>query len=609
MEHFMQTHDDFDPNEIPIPDEETRKIQASIYKRLMQKTLMVDQLEKWKDYLDKDIVISLCESCTRDPITESGNEPNPAAIEKISETISQGKCACTHEQYDDDVMNEAFRLVHLACMKEEFFPILMYLKKINCDFNAKCSGHIPTPLHIAIYHNQLETVKFLINCGVDVNYTSNFVDSPLAVAMASERDDIVETLLACKEIKVNMTNRRNQTLLAHCIRVKSKYVERLLQAGADPNMTGPLRTSPLMYAVQMRNIDTVKLLLRYGADVNLKNGREDVPLLIALYTGSTEIMRILLDAGADPNYAHSDGNTPLLIACYDNQIDIVELLLRYHAIVSKGNSNGYTPLHIAAWNGHLNSVRVLLKAGALYDIPTNDKNTPLALAAHGGHLSVIEELLPLGCKINNYDKDNDTPLHYAAYNGMTRAVELFIEHGADPNCLSTCMATPLWNAVYKGQKEVVKLLIKKNVKLEVASIGTNQHSHTDDVVHVYATPKTPLWVALERKHSDIALLLVSAGYNIFSEQWLISGNFPEHFDERLCNLLTQYVHSPPKLIAVCRNYYRKNFGLDVIARVQQMDIPVTLKKYLTLADLQYTVNEKDTTVRNSYDSSSESEDD
>lgn len=170
-------------------------------------------------------------------------------------------------------------------MREEFFPILLYLQTHNCDFNAKCSGHIPTPLHIAIYHNQLETVKFLIDCGVDVNYTADFVDSPLAVAMASERDDIVETLLACSKIKVNMTNRRNQTLLAHCVRVRSKYVERLLQAGADPNLAGALRTSPLMYAVQMRNVETVKLLLRHGADVNLKNGRDDVPLLIALYTG------------------------------------------------------------------------------------------------------------------------------------------------------------------------------------------------------------------------------------------------------------------------------------------------------------------------------------
>ena len=161
----------------------------------------------------------------------------------------------------------------------------MYLKKKNCDFNAKCSGNIPTPLHLAIYHRLPETVDFLISCDVDVNFTSNYIDSPLAVAMATENDEIVNILLDCSKVDKNVTNRRNQTLLAHCVRVKSKYLHSLLEAGACPNITGPLRTSPLMYAVQMKNADTIKLLLRYGADVNMKNGRDDVPLLIALYTG------------------------------------------------------------------------------------------------------------------------------------------------------------------------------------------------------------------------------------------------------------------------------------------------------------------------------------
>lgn len=187
---------------------------------------------------------------------------------------------------------QGFKLVHLSCMKDEFFPFVVYLNKSSCDFDARCSGHLPTPLHIAIYYNQLETVKLLINCCVNVNYTADYVDSPLAVAMAAERDEIVEILLGCKEINVNGTNRSgNETLLAHLVRVKSKYVVRLLKVGADPNLTGARQICPLRYAVQMRNVELIKLLIQYGADVNLANGGYDgQPLLIALYTGTSAVL-------------------------------------------------------------------------------------------------------------------------------------------------------------------------------------------------------------------------------------------------------------------------------------------------------------------------------
>lgn len=327
-------------------------------------------------------------------------------------------------------------------------------------------------------------------------------------------------------------------------------------------------------------------------------------------SGLADMMEILLDAGANPNDAHrDDGNSMLLIACYDNNIEIVKMLIRYHANVRKTNHLGYTPLHIAAWNGHLELVRMLLKAGALHDIPTSDLNTPLALAAHGGYLSVMEELLPLKCKVNNFDKDDDTPLHYAAYNGMTRAVELLIEHGADPNCRSKCQATPLWNAVYKKRKEIVKLLLKKNVVMEVPSVGTNQHSHTDHVVNIYDTPRSPLWVAVNENQPDIALLLISAGYNIQQEDWLFNDQLLQAScnNERLGNLLWQDAHSPPKLLAMSRNYFRKCFGLSIVENVKKMNIPETLKRYLTLADLHYQVDSKDTKVEGRSDSDEDSD--
>jgi len=280
------------------------------------------------------------------------------------------------------------------------------------------------------------------------------------------------------------------------------------------------------------------------------------------------------------------------LSCFDGDLEILELLIKYKADVRKANTLGYTPLHIAAWNGHSKCVQAMLKAGALHDVQTSDLNTPLALAAHGRHLSVVKELLPLGCNVNSKDKDEDTTIHYAAYNGMTRTMELLIEYGADPNCGNRVKATPLWNAVYCGYKETVKFLLKQNVEMERASEGIDQHHHSDNVRFIYEVPRSPLWVAVNRGFSDIALLLVTAGYNIYTEQWLLTSDFPGNPDNDLLhNMLSQNCHTPPKLITACRTFVRKCLGLRIAEKVEHLEIPASLKSYLTLSEMKYVIDE------------------
>ena len=300
-----------------------------------------------------------------------------------------------------------------------------------------------------------------------------------------------------------------------------------------------------------------------------------------------EFCRTLLEAGADPNFQTiNDDNSLLLLSSYDGCLEIVKLLMKYGGNAGIANKLGYTPLHIAAWNGHVACVNEFLAAGIAHDNQTVDKNTPLALAAHGGHLPVIEVLLLLNCNVNNSDKDADTALHYAAYNGMTKACELLLSYGADPDAGNKVNATALWNAVYMSQKEVVKLLLLTNVKLEVSSKGINQHAHSDDVVYVFERPKSPLWVSVANNNPEIALLLISAGYDLHKEQWLIDRDFPDKSDERLRNVLTDYIQNPPRLVTRCRNFLRSYMGREITEKVRFLPIPITLKSYLTLSDLK-----------------------
>lgn len=297
-------------------------------------------------------------------------------------------------------------------------------------------------------------------------------------------------------------------------------------------------------------------------------------------------MTLLLEAGADPNLTSTDGTTALLTACYQGSTKIVQILVDHKADIKASNPQRYSSIHIAAWNGYYQIVTLLLKAGMHHDTPTRDGNTPIALAAHGGHQSVLDILLPLGCNVNNADKDQDTALHYAAYNNMVDGVRKLLECGADPNCQNSFSATPLWNAIYMKHKNIVKLLLIANVNMEVSSVGINQHSQSDTAIRIYAEPRSPLYVAVDRGSFEILLLLIAAGYNLHKEAWVFSDDqYPCDCSLNVKSLLKKFAAEPPRLISLCRNFFRKALGQEIHNEVQDLELPVTLQNYLLLGDV------------------------
>lgn len=300
-----------------------------------------------------------------------------------------------------------------------------------------------------------------------------------------------------------------------------------------------------------------------------------------------EIVDMLAKAGADLNLTSLDGTTALLTACYQGSTKIVKILVDNKVDIQASNPQRYSSIHIAAWNGYYQIVNILLKAGIHHDTPTRDGNTPLALAAHGGHQSVLDILLPLGCNVNNADKDKDTALHYAAYNNMVEGVKKLLECGADPNCQNSYRATPLWNAVYMKHKNVVRVLLNANVDMEVPSVGINQHSQSDTAIQIYHQPKSPLYVAVDRGCFEILLLLIASGYNLHKEAWVFNNDlYPtDNYDMNTHALLKKFSAEPPRLIAICRNFFRRRLGQAIHNNVTDLELPITLKNYLLLGDV------------------------
>lgn len=84
----------------------------------------------------------------------------------------------------------------------------------------------------------------------------------------------------------------------------------------------------LQSAVASRNTLTVKILLEHGANVNVLNEQEGTPLYLATFEGNAEMAALLLAHGADPHLKTKDGRTPLDLAKQEGYQQIVELLER-----------------------------------------------------------------------------------------------------------------------------------------------------------------------------------------------------------------------------------------------------------------------------------------
>lgn len=309
-------------------------------------------------------------------------------------------------------------------------------------------------------------------------------------------------------------------------------------------------------------------------------------LNIFIVLGDTATTALLLEAGADQDDNNTFNESLIIRASYNGYDDVVRLLIKYGGDVNSLNDRKYAAIHYAAWRGKTDTVKHLLDAGAIHDEQTRDKNTPLALAAHGGHLDTIKLLLKRGCHVNNADRDGDTPLKYAATNGLVDAVKLLIGHGSNPDMRDHSGASVLWTAIFHVRKEVVKELLLANVKMEVPSRGMDRRHWSDEIFYFYDTPKSPLYVAIDRGSLDIALLLVHCGYDIHKERWLLEREvFDNEEKTEMLQVLLQFVDIPLRLLTICRNYLRRYFGLRLHQCIDKLDLPSSLKKYLVLLDL------------------------
>ena len=124
--------------------------------------------------------------------------------------------------------------------------------------------------------------------------------------------------------------------------------------------------------------ELVEKLLNAGANPNSINSYGYAPLHVAVSAGQTAIVEALLNAGADPDVVpaeasqsehilkHCAGMTPLHFAAHVGQPEIVDALLAAGADANAADATGITPIVWSEKAGHVDATVSLLTGGATH---------------------------------------------------------------------------------------------------------------------------------------------------------------------------------------------------------------------------------------------------
>jgi ankyrin repeat protein len=192
--------------------------------------------------------------------------------------------------------------------------VLALIKK-GTPVNAHGPTGGKTPLVLAILHRHEGTVKTLLDNGADVHFADGTHRYPIYFCHISTVE-IMKTILARggdREVNYyagatpKMPNGIGKTCLGSVCAYgqgSPDMIPILVKAGADPNKKYIyLKSTPLILAIEKErkgfvNARYVQALIESGADVNLKNDKGVSPLQAARKKNDPEVIQLLLKAGA-----------------------------------------------------------------------------------------------------------------------------------------------------------------------------------------------------------------------------------------------------------------------------------------------------------------------
>lgn len=199
------------------------------------------------------------------------------------------------------------------------------------------------------------------------------------------------------------------------------------------------RLAPLLLAaVAEGNQKQAEKLLSAGANPNLRDSSNNTLLVVAVLKEDLPLVTMLVEAKADVNARGADGATPLQLAVNKKDVfeKLVECLLSHGADSNSLDAKGNTPLHTAVLREDLATVQLLVTSKANINAKDRDGATPLQKALvklQDSPRQLVNYLIDHGADVHVRDTNGNTLLHLFEEQRFSSFVSLFIEKGVNPD--------------------------------------------------------------------------------------------------------------------------------------------------------------------------------
>jgi len=352
---------------------------------------------------------------------------------------------------DDTLVNVSysqhyFNLILNISIKNHNIEAIKYLiedeeYKLNLDINVKdINGEYP--LITALYQEQNEIIKYLIEHGGNCNIKNNNGIPLLVLAIQKNNDEIIKYILEKPDIHINE---------------KCSY-----------------GYSAFMTAVNQNNTDLVELILDYSTvnnipiDINEKDTSGNYPITKAINKNNFDMVILLMEYGMnnkiDMNLTDINGYSLLSLTYKQKYLKMFKYLIEYLDIDQVDNI-GQSILFNAVDENDFDTVKYLIHCGTNLNIRDKCNNSVIDYAIFNGNYKILELLLQSdNISLNEFNSAEETPLisliKSKKFIEKIKIVESFINKGCDidkPD--KKYNLTPLTHAINNKELSITKLLI------------------------------------------------------------------------------------------------------------------------------------------------------